>query len=75
MKTYPFSDALGISKAVFYDLMAKKFRFNFRTLPDGKQMIFTAVENADAIKSVFPQFEIKQMVDKTRFVELVINYE
>lgn len=60
---------------MFYDLMAKQFRFSFRTLPQQKQMIFTAVENADEIKSVFPQFEIKLDTHKQRYVELVIQYE
>lgn len=33
--------------------------FHFRSLPDKKQMIFTAVKDADTIKSIFPAFEIK----------------
>lgn len=75
MKKYKFSEALDQSRAIFYDLTACKLRFNFRSLPDVKQLIFTAVENADVIKSKFAQFEMKTGMRQERYVELIINYE
>lgn len=75
MNTQRFSDALDICKAVFYDLNASKMRFSFRSLPNDKQMIFTAVECADIVKAKFSQFEIKLDSRQTRYAELVINYE
>lgn len=70
-----FTDALEFSRQVFYDLNVKRLQFTFRSLPDKKQMRFTAVENADTIKSIFPQFEILLDARRRRFVELIINYE
>jgi len=75
MKIYKFHEALDQSRAIFYDLAACQLRFNFRLLPEQKQMIFTAVENADIIKSKFAQFEIKLDNRQSRYVELIINYE
>lgn len=75
MKKYTFAQALDQSRAIFYDLTACKLRFNFRSLPDEKQLIFTAVENADLIKSKFAQFEIKLDSRQNRFAELIINYD
>lgn len=76
MKTYPFTEALGICKAVLYDLTAKQVQFYYRTEPDKKQMIFTAgAKSADTIKSLYPAFEIALDSRQQRYVELIISYD
>lgn len=75
MKKYKFTEAVDLSRAVFYDLNASKLRFNFRSLPSVNQMIFSAVENADIVKSKFPDFEIKLGIHREGIAELIINYE
>lgn len=70
-----FTDALDLSRQVFYDLNAKQLQFTFRLLPDKRQMIFTGVKDADTIKSIFSAFEIKLDNRQQRYVELVINYD
>lgn len=75
MKKYKFTEAIDLSKQIFYELNVFRFRFNFRSLPDVNQMIFSAVENADIIKSKYPEFEIKHGMHRERIAELIINYE
>jgi hypothetical protein len=70
-----FSEALDKTRAIFYDLTAKQKRFYFRTMPQDQCMIFTATADADIIKNIWPEFEIKQDARKNRYVELVISYE
>lgn len=72
---YKFSEATDMAKCIFIDLNAKALRFNYRTLPDKKQMIFTAVEDADTVKAIFSKFEIREDSRKRRYAELVIGYE
>lgn len=72
---YKFSEATDLARCVFIDLNAKALRFNYGTLPAKKQMIFTAVEDADIIKKIFSKFEIKEDTRKRRYAELVIEYE
>lgn len=75
MQTHLFSKAVDLSRAVFYDLNASCIKFTFRAIPEKKQMVFCAVENADIVKAKFSQFEIKLDSRQQRYAELVINYE
>lgn len=75
MKKYTFAQALDQSRAIFHELVACKLRFSFQMLPEQKQMKFTAVENADIIKSKFLQFTIQTDSRQSRYAELIINYE
>lgn len=71
---YNLSDAIDISKAVFYDLTAKRIRFSFQSLPKDNAMLFTAVEQADLVKHLYPQFSILQNSRQGRFAELRLEY-
>lgn len=74
IRTYKFTDALGISKAIMYDLTAKRLQFTFQSKPDNNRMVFTATKDADTIKHLFPEFEILLDVHKNRYAEFVISY-
>ncbi len=70
-----FNRCFDKTRAIFYDLTAKQKRFYFRSQPQDKCMIFTATKDADIIKNIWPDFEIKQDARKNRYAELVISYE
>lgn len=75
MNKYTFSEAVDISRAIFYDLNAKGLPFLFRSLPELKQMVFTATKKADLVKALFEKFEILEDSRRERYAQLVINYE
>lgn len=76
MTKLSFSEALDKTKAIFYDLSAKRLNFIFAHRKERNHFSFVSKIDADTIKINWPDaFEIKLDTRREKYVECVINYE
>lgn len=70
-----FSQALDCVKGIFFDMASKRIRYTFISRSDKKEFYFCAVEQADLVKSIFPNFDIRLGDRQGRVAELTISYD
>lgn len=74
-KKYTFLTAIDRARDIFFDLSGKQLTFTFSCKPEKKELHFVSVKDADTVKVIFSDFEIKQDVHKQRYAELILSYE